>query len=402
MSESRPHDSSFSTHQPSDASSKQNKFTLWPYGFLMAVLAPVVAAVLLYKLNSFDPAPLPTHELPMQHMVVPMQNSRVLQGAQMIGVSKLLGPEDLAYDPDSRVIYTGCSDGWIKKVKVNESVADFAVENWVNTGGRPLGLILAHNNEVIVADIDKGLLKVTGDGKVELLTDEAEGTKFGLINGVDVADSGVIYFTDASSKYKPHPHEWLEGRPYGRFMSYDPLTRQTRVLVRDLYFANGVAVSPDQSFIVFCETPMRRCKRYYIQGEHKGSVDIFIDNLPGMPDNIRYDGEGQFWIGLLGGRIFYWDLAQRYPLIRKIMAIIERCEVLPFKWKYDEILAIQKSKNSGILAVDLEGNPLAHCYDPGLSTITGGIKIGGHLYCSSFENPYIIRLDLTLIGLGTV
>lgn len=40
-----------------------------------------------------------------------------------------------------------------------------------------------------------------------------------------------------------------------------------------------------------------RCKKYYITGPRKGSVDIFIENLPGLPDNIRYDGEGQYWIG---------------------------------------------------------------------------------------------------------
>lgn len=42
----------------------------------------------------------------------------------------------------------------------------------------------------------------------------------------------------------------------------------------------------------------RRCKRYYINGERKGSVDIFVDNLPGPPDNIWYDGEGQYWMAL--------------------------------------------------------------------------------------------------------
>lgn len=42
----------------------------------------------------------------------------------------------------------------------------------------------------------------------------------------------------------------------------------------------------------------RRCQRYYLEGRRKGSVDMFIDNLPGVPDNIRYDGEGLYWIAL--------------------------------------------------------------------------------------------------------
>ena len=104
----------------------------------------------------------------------------------------------------------------------------------------------------------KGLLNVSEDGVIELLTDSAEGHQFKLTDGVDIAEDGTIYFTDASYKYSLHqyPLDILEGRPYGRLLSYNPSTRQTKVLVRDLYFANGVVVSPDQKFVVFCETPM--------------------------------------------------------------------------------------------------------------------------------------------------
>lgn len=93
---------------------------------------------------------------------------------------------------------------------------------------------------------------------MELLTDEAEGLKFKLADAADVAEDGMIYLTDASYKYKLKDFIWdfLEGKPHGRLLSYDPATKQTKVLLRDLYFANGIAVSPDQSSVVFCETPM--------------------------------------------------------------------------------------------------------------------------------------------------
>jgi sugar lactone lactonase YvrE len=48
----------------------------------------------------------------------------------------------------------------------------------------------------------------------------------------------------------------LEARPHGRLMSFDPSTGRTAVLARDLYFANGVSVSPDQSSLIYCETVM--------------------------------------------------------------------------------------------------------------------------------------------------
>lgn len=92
--------------------------------------------------------------------------------------------------------------------------------------------------------------------KVELLTDTAAGVKFALTDGVDVAADGTIYFTDASYKYNlaNHMTDALEARPHGRLLSFDPATGLTAVLVRDLYFANGVAVSPDQSSLIYCET----------------------------------------------------------------------------------------------------------------------------------------------------
>ncbi len=99
---------------------------------------------------------------------------------------------------------------------------------------------------------------MTADGVVELLTDEADGQKFKTTDAVDVAHNGMIYFTDASYKYGLSKATWdiLEGKPHGRLMSYDPATKTTKVLVRNLYFANGVAVTPDQNYVIYCETPV--------------------------------------------------------------------------------------------------------------------------------------------------
>ena len=104
----------------------------------------------------------------------------------------------------------------------------------------------------------QGLLEVNADGSVKTLTDEAEGLKFKLTDGVDVAVDGLIYFSDASYKYslKEHLFDILEGRPYGRLLSFDPSTNETKVLARDLFFPNGVVVSPDQNSVIFCESVM--------------------------------------------------------------------------------------------------------------------------------------------------
>ena len=97
---------------------------------------------------------------------------------------------------------------------------------------------------------------MTDEGKVELLADEADGLRFKITDGVDIAQDGIIYFTDASHKYslKDFILDVLEGNPNGRLLSYNQATKQTKLLAKDLYFPNGVAVSPDQTYVVFCET----------------------------------------------------------------------------------------------------------------------------------------------------
>ncbi|CAN6563460.1 unnamed protein product [Malus baccata var. baccata] len=353
---------------------------------LFSVLAPVAIALLIYQLDTLNPAPLPLHELTQPVAAAPKRNAHMLKGSEFVGAGALVAPEDVAYDPKSGLIYTGCADGWVKRVTLNESAADSVVENWVFTGGRPLGLAHGADKEVYVADAEKGLLKISEVGTIELLTNEAEGVKFKLTDFVDVAEDGMIYFTDASYKYSSHESmsDFLEGRPYGRLLSYNPTTRETKVLVRNLYFVNGLAVSPDQNYVIYCETVMRRCRKYYLQGSKKGSVENFIDHLPGMPDNIRYDGKGHYWIALNTDLKPYWDLALRYPFIRKVLAIVKR-----YAGGRPHL-----EKNAGVFAVNLDGEPIAHYSDPELFLITSGIKIGKYLYCGSVVYPYIIRLDL--------
>ncbi|OEL34629.1 Protein STRICTOSIDINE SYNTHASE-LIKE 5 [Dichanthelium oligosanthes] len=354
-------------------------------GFLKAValaLAPMVLAVALYSPRDFSPAPMPPEYSYGPVVSAPWHEARALEHSERVGEARLRGPEDLAYDAAGGWLYTGCADGWVRRV----SVPGGDVEDWAQTGGRPLGLVLAADGGLIVADADIGLLKVSPERKVELLTDAAQGVKFALTDGVDVAADGTIYFTDASYKYSLDNHmtDILEARPHGRLMSFDPATGRTAVLARDLYFANGVAVSPDQSSLIYCETVMRRCSRYHITGDKKGTVEKFIDKLPGFPDNIRYDGEGRYWIALSAGRTLQWDLLMKYPFVRKLVYLVEKFVALP-----------HGLKNSGTMSVTLDGEPVSTYTDPGLALATGWLKVGKHLYYGSLTETYLSRIDLT-------
>ena len=62
----------------------------------------------------------------------------------------------------------------------------------------------------------------------------------------------------------------------------------------NLCFANGVALAPDESFALVNETWNYRVLRYWLTGDKKDTWDVFIDNLPGFPDNISSNGKGTF------------------------------------------------------------------------------------------------------------
>lgn len=68
--------------------------------------------------------------------------------------------------------------------------------------------------------------------------------------------------------------------PSGRLLQYDPSTDKITVLVQGLYFANGVAVAEDESYLVFVETYYSRVSKYYLTGKKKGTIENMIDGHP--------------------------------------------------------------------------------------------------------------------------
>lgn len=123
----------------------------WASALKITVLALVAAAVVVYKLDPFDPAALPAEELSGEPAAVAACNGRVLQGAERIGVGELAAAEDLSYHSELGLVYTGDGDGWLKRVRLNDST----VEKWAFTGGRPLGVALGPDGDVFIADADK-------------------------------------------------------------------------------------------------------------------------------------------------------------------------------------------------------------------------------------------------------
>jgi len=65
-----------------------------------------------------------------------------------------------------------------------------------------------------------------------------------------------------------------------------------------------------------------------LKGPKTGKSEIFIDGLPGMPDNIKRNGRGSFYIPLVIPRIPILDNIGEYPTIR--MMITKSLGVIDF------------------------------------------------------------------------
>lgn len=227
------------------------------------------------------------------------------------------GPEDIAMGPDS-MFYTGFSDGRIVKFSARgELIATIG-----NTLGRPLGMKFDKSGMLIIADEYKGLISMDEFGTVTLLTDEVAGTKIHFADDLDIAENGIIYFSDASQRNHSDEilTEFWELQPTGRLLSYNPATKETRLELSGLRFANGVALGPGDEYLLLTETVGMQIMKYWLKGPKKGQAEVFVNELPGYPDNINYNGEGIFWVALTGARNQAFEDLYESPFIRKIIS----------------------------------------------------------------------------------
>lgn len=348
------------------------------------VLLLLVAAGVVYLLAwpvpidpvAWTPPPAPALEGPYA------VNDK-LKAAERLAEGQGQGPEALALDAEGHV-YTGYVDGRVMRFDGDGQNGQVLA----NTGGRPLGLKFAPDGRLIVADAAKGLVAVA-DGKVQALATEADGKPFGFTDDLDITRDGVVYFTDASWKFGFHQvmEDFLEHGANGRLLRHDLKTGKTEVVARDLHFPNGVAIGPDEAYVLFNETQNYRVLRYWLKGDKAGTVEPFIENLPGLPDNITFDAAGhRFWVALYAPRTRDLDDLLPKPFLRKVVYRLPR-SVQPAPVMQGFVIALSPE---GQIVANLQ-DATSGAYAP----ITSAIAHGEWLYLGSLLAPSFARLPLT-------
>ncbi|XP_043092623.1 adipocyte plasma membrane-associated protein [Puntigrus tetrazona] len=356
--------------------------------------------------SPIDPEPY-TFEGPPPALDGPLAVNTRLQRGRRLFSGQVKGLESFTADQNGN-IYTGSVDG--KLWRISNGSLSFVTQMGQNIPecgtsmdyepvcGRPHGLRLDRNGQLIVADSYQGLFKVdpwTGE-KTLLYSSKvgADGIPFGFLNGLEISKDGTVFFTDSSSKWgRRHVrYEVLETNHLGRLLSFDPVTGRVRVLLDSLYMPNGFAFSPDEDFLLLAETSVARITKFWLKGPKAGTKEVLLNNMIGYPDNIRLSDRGTFLVGIttirFRGQLFppFLDLIGPYPALKRFIV-----KLVPLSW-YNVLLP----KYGLILEVGPAGEVMDSLHDPTGSltwAISDVFQQGTQYYLGSTDLPFLPVLD---------
>ena len=296
------------------------------------------------------------------------------------------GPEDAAITPDG-ILYLTTSDG-----EVLQRSPDGAMSVFASGLGRALGIEVAPDGTIWVADAYRGLTRLTPDGAELMASQTDDGTLIQYANSLDFAPDGTVWFSDASTKFGAQATggtleasylEILEHGRTGRIIRFDPATGDATTMLTGLSFANGIAMGPAGEWLLFVETGANAVRRLWIDGPRAGEVEDVLTNLPGFPDNIKRDLNGGFLLGLVSKRAPAADMAAPYPIMRKVLQRLPAA-LRPKAVSYGFILHLN---NAGEVTETWQ-DPAA-----GYPLTTGAVRdLDGSLWITSLSAEWLARL----------
>jgi sugar lactone lactonase YvrE len=297
------------------------------------------------------------------------------------------GAEDVVVGPDGTV-WTGTEDGAIWAL----DPATGSTRRVADTGGRPLGIELLEDGDLLVCDAVRGVLRVSiASGAVEVLVGEVDGSPMRFCNNAAVAADGTIWFSDSSLHYGvlAWKDDFVQDTHTGRLVRRDPDGTVT-VVMGGLRFSNGVALAADESYVAVAECRGRTVVRLWLTGPRAGERDHLVTDLPGYPDNISRGSDGLIWV----------------TIASPVDPLVERLGSAPMMLrravtKIPEALQPRPKVTIRVQAYDDDGR-LVHDLDlpqpergPGYHMVTGVREHEGKVWMGSLHEPSVAVYDLT-------
>ncbi|MEV5645018.1 SMP-30/gluconolactonase/LRE family protein [Streptomyces flaveolus] len=290
------------------------------------------------------------------------------------------GPEDVIFDPRGRLL-TGLADGTI--LRIDPTTGDRTAIG--NTRGRPLGLQPSRDGAILICDHDRGLLRMSPDGSVDVLVDTVAGRPLTFASNVTEGPDGTIWFTVSTRRW--HLEHYL-GDVFEHSCT-GLLVRRTSdgtvTVLRDgLKFANGLLLAPDASYLLLAETTGYRISRYWLSGPKTGTTEPFADNLAGLPDNISLGSDGLVRVAIAAPRNTLLDRLLPLPGLPRVLL-----------WNLPEALRPKPTPIAWVMAFDLDGH-LVHDLrtdDGSYGFVTGVAEHHGTVAAASLHQDDLVILD---------
>jgi len=236
-----------------------------------------------------------------------------------------------------------------------------------------------------------------------------------MFNSIAVAKNGDIFFTHSLSGFGMDNGVYsFFTNPEGRLIHIERKTKEVKVILDNLWFPNGIALSPNEDFIVFAETIGSRIQRFWLNGEKKGQLEAFVEGLPGLPDNITPDEDG-LWVALVVAADPQHPMLPhsltRLPYVRKFLFRLLYLVELPFEFitklypnPYTKAISYKLGSlpslsfiypdRKTIVRIDWNGKVIGslHGFDKTLSTISHVMEFGDFLYLGSPYADFVGRV----------
>lgn len=278
--------------------------------------------------------------------------------------NKIKGPESFA-SRDDGYLYAGLITGVIVRVDTNTltaspvaKIGEFCEEQYEEARcGRVLGMTFTKTGKLIVCDAVYGLYMIDLDKRTEgnrisesrydhnveytaLLTPDTlvNGSHNLVFNSLVLApDDVTVYVTVSSTNFPLQDALWeVASSPSGRILKFNLETHKTEVLASGISFANGIELDPSGDFLLYCESGRARLHKLHLTGPRAATTEVLIESLPGLPDNIKLNDNGNYYVGLISPRLpgkrHLMEIIGPHYLVRRFLVRLVSIVMIPIRF----------------------------------------------------------------------
>lgn len=316
--------------------------------YVLKIVLGVIALIALYVVFlAVKPSAYPIHTwTPKTTMNAQFSSPKSLNNVQYLDISPYEAPEMVVIK--NGWLYASVDGGTIIRLKEDGS----QLEKVLHTGGMILGFEIKDNGDIYFVDATYqngfGVLAVARADKgyqPEILVDNYQGERFGMIDALTIAQNGDIYFTDASKgvvasendQYGAHfigVVDAFANTQSGSVYVYRPSTGKTEKLVSGLRFANGMQLVDDEKFLLLNETFGNRVLKIDTQVRDANvgdaGVSVLVDNIPAILDNMTRSANGKIWVGMPSAYLSGLDKYADATMFRKMILNMPSAVLLKF------------------------------------------------------------------------